>query len=243
MTDNSTTKGKQINGDAVQNNKGNAVSINLALLVAHQDKPGKTGKRGAFIKMPNGKSNSKSLDNSLDDSLYEYDFSECIAIKLLNIFRKNPDFPNIRIGGYIYNNHITEAVKLLNESHEKKNPFDLAITVHFDSYPPKNRKNRVRVFYGVAEKTATIIACSINELLPHKHPTALVKNGATGYDNLEFIRETDMPALLIEAFNGKDPAIERLFADGLHSERAQAWMDNFVAGIAAGIKGYYNEKK
>ena len=217
---------KQINGDAVQNNNGDAVSINLALLVAHQDKPGKTGKRGAFIKMPN------------DDLIYEYDFSECVAIKLLNIFRNNPDFPNIRIGGYIYNNHITEAVKLLNESHKKKNPFDLAITVHFDSYPPKNRTNQTRIFHGVAKGLADSICINAKGLTP-VIASQTVKNGATGYDNLEFIRNTHMPALLIEAFNSKDPAIERLFADGLHSDHAQAWMDNFVAGIAAGIKGFY----
>jgi len=193
--------------------------INIALAVAHE---AVGGKRGAFIKT-----------HGFRSYVFENDFSFMILKKLQRALAIM-DINGIHTGS----GGVVCDVKFINDYHEsvdeytgEPNKLDLALTIHFDSYPAHWRE-MTRVFYGKHKNIARVVAKNISG--------TAVEHGQCGYKSMAFIRDTDMPALLIEAFNGKDPAIERLFADGLYSERAQKWMDNFVARIAAGIKEYYD---
>jgi len=52
-----------------------------------------------------------------------------------------------------------------------------------------------------------------------------------------------MPAVIVEAFNGKDPKTIELFKNGLHSEKVRKWRNHFVAGVTAGIMDYFSRIK
>jgi len=188
-------------------------NTNIALLVAHEDED---DERGAFISTPSGK-------------IYEYWFSSMVTEKLNERF----DY-----GCALFRNYSVErGVEFINSAHGASK-FDLALTIHFDSYNKKWR-NRTQVFYKKASRLASCIIDNVGKITPIVCRPHRVYDGTEGYDSLLFIRDTHMPAILIECFNGKDAAIEALFSDGLYSDRAQAWMDKFVEGVVNGIKEYY----
>ena len=181
------------------------------------------GQRGAFI------------PNAREGAIFEYDLSQMLSLRLVEALAEF-DYKCVLWDG----RGVVNDVDAINTMHTTRglSTFDMAITIHFDSYAVKN-SNRMRVFCGSAGAFAKRIAESAISGGIYTQPARAVKHGEGGYNNYMYIRETKMPAIIVEAFNGKDPKTMALFKDGLNSKAAKKWQHDFVTGLVAGIKEYY----
>ncbi len=113
---------------------------------------------------------------------------------------------------------------------------DYFVSLHCDTFDEDSSVGGIRVYYyDSAVKTATYsdaVANSISAYLAKEFPTDKVPSV---HDNQSYLvlRETTMPSSLIEiGFISNETDAENI--------QDVAWQEKFIAGVAAGIDGYFS---